>query len=109
MECRTRPSLRCDYLTYISNSQGEHKRETLLKIKLMPTSVPTSQDKAGTFSIAILCGTGPLLDKDRVQANLQRHLTSEVGPRPASEYWQIFNQGRAERSSPTFKTSLKAE
>jgi FMN phosphatase YigB (HAD superfamily) len=37
-----------------------------------------------------------LLDNDRVAADLQRHLASEVGPEGAQEYWQIFEQLRTE-------------
>ena len=31
-----------------------------------------------------------LLDNDRVAADLQRHLASEVGAEGAEEYWGIF-------------------
>lgn len=37
-----------------------------------------------------------LLDNDRVAADLQRHLVSEVGPDGAQEYWRIFEQLRAD-------------
>ena len=37
-----------------------------------------------------------LLDNDRVAADLQRHLGSEVGAEGAQEYWGIFEQLRAE-------------
>src|ERR1700750_1455580 len=37
-----------------------------------------------------------LLDNDRVAADLQRYLASEVGPDGAQEYWRIFEQLRAE-------------
>lgn len=37
-----------------------------------------------------------LLDNDRVAADLQCHLASEVGPDGAQEYWRIFEQLRAE-------------
>src|SRR5262245_26194675 len=37
-----------------------------------------------------------LLDNDRVAADLQRHLASEVGAQGAQEYWQIFEQLRTE-------------
>jgi FMN phosphatase YigB (HAD superfamily) len=37
-----------------------------------------------------------LLDNDRVAADLQRHLASEVGAEGAQEYWQIFEQLRTE-------------
>ncbi len=37
-----------------------------------------------------------LLDNDRVAADLQRHLVSEVGVGGAQEYWQIFEQLRSE-------------
>jgi FMN phosphatase YigB (HAD superfamily) len=37
-----------------------------------------------------------LLDNDRVAADLQRHLVSEVGLDGAQEYWRIFEQLRAE-------------
>src|SRR5262249_27943572 len=37
-----------------------------------------------------------LLDNDRVAADLQRHLASEVGPEGAQEYWRIFEQLRTE-------------
>jgi FMN phosphatase YigB (HAD superfamily) len=37
-----------------------------------------------------------LLDNDRVAADLQRHLVSEVGAEGAQEYWQIFEQLRTE-------------
>lgn len=37
-----------------------------------------------------------LLDNDRVAADLQRHLASEIGADGAREYWQIFEQLRTE-------------
>ena len=37
-----------------------------------------------------------LLDNDRVAADLQRHLASEIGVEGAQEYWQIFEQLRTE-------------
>jgi len=37
-----------------------------------------------------------LLDNDRVAADLQRHLASEIGVDGAQEYWQIFEQLRSE-------------
>jgi FMN phosphatase YigB (HAD superfamily) len=37
-----------------------------------------------------------LLDNDRVAADLQRHLISEVGAEGAQEYWQIFEQLRTD-------------
>jgi len=37
-----------------------------------------------------------LLDNDRVTADLQRHLASEVGAEGAQEYWRIFEQLRTE-------------
>jgi FMN phosphatase YigB (HAD superfamily) len=37
-----------------------------------------------------------LLDNDRVAADLQQHLTGEVGPEGAREYWRIFEQLRSE-------------
>ena len=37
-----------------------------------------------------------LLDNDRVAADLQRHLVSEVGAEGAQEYWEIFEQLRTE-------------
>jgi len=37
-----------------------------------------------------------LLDNDRVAADLQRHLASEIGEAGVREYWQIFEQLRAE-------------
>src|SRR5689334_2131947 len=37
-----------------------------------------------------------LVDNDRVAADLQRHLASEVGVEGAQEYWQIFEQLRSE-------------
>ena len=37
-----------------------------------------------------------LLDNDRVGADLQRHLSSEVGAEGAQEYWRIFEQLRSE-------------
>jgi FMN phosphatase YigB (HAD superfamily) len=37
-----------------------------------------------------------LLDNDRVAADLQRHLASEVGAEGAEEYWGIFEQLRTE-------------
>jgi FMN phosphatase YigB (HAD superfamily) len=37
-----------------------------------------------------------LLDNDRVAADLQRHLVSELGLEGAQEYWQIFEQLRTE-------------
>ena len=37
-----------------------------------------------------------LLDNDRVAADLQRHLISEIGAAGAQEYWSIFEQLRTE-------------
>jgi FMN phosphatase YigB (HAD superfamily) len=37
-----------------------------------------------------------LLDNDRVAADLQRHLASEVGKEGAQEYWRIFEELRSE-------------
>jgi FMN phosphatase YigB (HAD superfamily) len=37
-----------------------------------------------------------LLDNDRVAADLQRHLASEIGAEGAQEYWRIFEQLRTE-------------
>jgi FMN phosphatase YigB (HAD superfamily) len=37
-----------------------------------------------------------LLDNDRVAADLQRHLDSELGAEGAQEYWRIFEQLRTE-------------
>jgi FMN phosphatase YigB (HAD superfamily) len=37
-----------------------------------------------------------LLDNDRVAADLQRHLVSEIGAKGAQEYWLIFEQLRTE-------------
>jgi len=37
-----------------------------------------------------------LLDNDRVAADLQSHLASEVGPEGAQEYWRIFEELRSE-------------
>src|ERR1700741_1288706 len=37
-----------------------------------------------------------LLDNDRVAADLQRHLASEVGAEGAQEYWRIFEELRTE-------------
>jgi FMN phosphatase YigB (HAD superfamily) len=37
-----------------------------------------------------------LLDNDRVTADLQHHLESEVGPERARHYWRIFEQLRSE-------------
>jgi len=37
-----------------------------------------------------------LLDNDRVAADLQRHLISEVGAEGAQEYWQVFEQLRTD-------------
>jgi FMN phosphatase YigB (HAD superfamily) len=37
-----------------------------------------------------------LLDNDRVAADLQRHLASEVGAEGTQEYWRIFEQLRTE-------------
>jgi FMN phosphatase YigB (HAD superfamily) len=37
-----------------------------------------------------------LLDNDRVAADLQRHLSSEIGAEGAQEYWRMFEQLRTE-------------
>ena len=37
-----------------------------------------------------------LVDNDRVAADLQRHLASEIGAEGAEEYWRIFEQLRGE-------------
>ena len=37
-----------------------------------------------------------LLDNDRVAADLQRHLSSEIGAEGAQEYWRMFEQLRTD-------------
>jgi phosphoglycolate phosphatase-like HAD superfamily hydrolase len=37
-----------------------------------------------------------LLDNDRIAADLKRHLTKTVGEAPQEQYWQIFEELRAE-------------
>src|SRR6478672_810295 len=53
-------------------------------------------DASPTRIIFLFDVDNTLLDNDRVAADLQRHLVSEIGAKGAREYWQIFEQLRAE-------------
>jgi FMN phosphatase YigB (HAD superfamily) len=48
-----------------------------------------------------------LLDNDRVAADLQRHLASEVGAEGAQEYWRIFEQLRTEVGYADYLSALQ--
>ena len=49
-----------------------------------------------------------LLDNDNVAADLQRHLSSEVRPDGAREYWRIFEQLRAELGYADYLGALQS-
>jgi FMN phosphatase YigB (HAD superfamily) len=53
-------------------------------------------DNSPTGVIFLFDVDNTLLDNDRVAADLQRHLVSEVGAEGAQEYWRIFEQLRTE-------------
>src|SRR6476659_6869140 len=53
-------------------------------------------DDSPTRVIFLFDVDNTLLDNDRVGADLQRHLASEIGAEGAQEYWQIFEQLRTE-------------
>ena len=56
-----------------------------------------NQDNVSSTRVVFLFDVdNTLLDNDRVGADLQRHLASEIGPTGAQEYWQIFEQLRTE-------------
>ena len=54
------------------------------------------EDDSPTRVIFLFDVDNTLLDNDRVGADLQRHLVSEVGVEGAQEYWRIFEQLRTE-------------
>jgi FMN phosphatase YigB (HAD superfamily) len=53
-------------------------------------------DNSSTPVIFLFDVDNTLLDNDRVAADLQRHLVSEVGAEGAQEYWRVFEQLRTE-------------
>ena len=53
-------------------------------------------DNSPTRVVFLFDVDNTLLDNDRVAADLQRHLASEVGAEGAQEYWRIFEQLRTE-------------
>ena len=53
-------------------------------------------DASPTRIIFLFDVDNTLLDNDRIAADLQRHLVSEIGRKGAQEYWQIFEQLRSE-------------
>jgi FMN phosphatase YigB (HAD superfamily) len=53
-------------------------------------------DNSPTPVIFLFDVDNTLLDNDRVAADLQRHLVSEVGAEGAQEYWRIFEELRTE-------------
>ena len=54
------------------------------------------RDDSPTRVIFLFDIDNTLLDNDRVAADLQRHLASEIGAKGAQEYWRIFEQLRTE-------------
>lgn len=55
------------------------------------------QDNASHTQVVFLFDVdNTLLDNDRVAADLQRHLASEIGADGVREYWRIFEQLRTE-------------
>jgi hypothetical protein len=53
-------------------------------------------DDSPTHVVFLFDVDNTLLDNDRVAADLQRHLASEVGAEGAQEYWHIFEELRTE-------------
>jgi FMN phosphatase YigB (HAD superfamily) len=53
-------------------------------------------DDSPTRVIFLFDVDNTLLDNDRVAADLQRHLASEIGVAGAQEYWRIFEQLRTD-------------
>ena len=54
------------------------------------------KEKAPNQVVFLFDVDNTLLDNDKVAADLQRHLVTEVGAAGAQEYWQIFEQLRTE-------------
>jgi FMN phosphatase YigB (HAD superfamily) len=54
------------------------------------------ENVASTRVVFLFDVDNTLLDNDRVAADLQRHLASEIGATGVQEYWRIFEQLRAE-------------
>src|SRR5438552_18902436 len=50
-----------------------------------------------------------LLDNDRVTADLQSHLASEVGVEGAQEYWRVFEQLRTELGYADYLGALQRD
>ena len=56
-----------------------------------------NQDNASHTPVVFLFDVdNTLLDNDRVAADLQRHLASQIGADGVREYWRIFEQLRTE-------------
>ena len=53
-------------------------------------------DDSSTRVVFLFDVDNTLLDNDRVAADLQRHLASEIDAEGAQEYWRIFEQLRSE-------------
>src|SRR5262249_60775816 len=53
-------------------------------------------DDSSTRVVFLFDVDNTLLDNDKVAADLQRHLASQVGAEGAQEYWRIFEQLRTE-------------
>src|ERR1044071_8601204 len=54
------------------------------------------ENVASTRVVFLFDVDNTLLDNDRVAADLQRHLASEIGAAGVEEYWRIFEQLRTE-------------
>src|ERR1044072_9660644 len=54
------------------------------------------ENVASTRGVFLFDVDNTLLDNDRVAADLQRHLASEIGATGVQEYWRIFEQLRTE-------------
>src|SRR5437899_10014098 len=64
-------------------------------------------DDSPTRVIFLFDVDNTLLDNDKVAADLQSHLTSEVGAEGAQEYWRIFEQLRTEMGYADYLGALQ--
>ncbi len=67
-----------------------------LKARRCRYRVMNEDDDSPTRVVFLFDVDNTLLDNDRVAADLQRHLASEIGAEGAQEYWRIFEQLRTE-------------
>ena len=66
------------------------------KAQRLPPPKMNEEDDSPAPVVFLFDVDNTLLDNDRVAADLQRHLVSEIGAEGAQEYWEIFEQLRTE-------------